>query len=78
MLTKKLKRMTKKIKNQLIEEIRNEVKDFYNLSIEDKIIEDFIGWYFKGNNPVFDTTEREDFILHLEDLGLIVSVKLCS
>jgi len=83
--------MTTELIRNLVMEIKNEVKDFYNLDIEDEIIEDFIGWYYLNDDdddcfkpfddegiPVFDTTEREDFILYLEGIGKIYSVKLCS
>jgi hypothetical protein len=70
--------METKMLNDLVIEIQNEVLDFYNVEVKD-----FISFYYENLEdecykpftddgvPLFDTTEREDFMYHLEDLGLI-------
>jgi 6-pyruvoyl-tetrahydropterin synthase len=75
--------MTKEIINDLVNEIKNEVFDFYNVKVEDETIKDFIDFYYMNEDnedfkpfdeygiPVFDTTEREDFMYYLEDLGIV-------
>jgi hypothetical protein len=73
--------MTQELISNLVEKIKDEVLDFYEVEVEDQVVEDFVGWYYmdRGNegfepfdedgNPIFDTTEREDFMLYLEELG---------
>jgi hypothetical protein len=59
---------------KLINEIQVEMKDFYNLEVSKEVIGDFTKWYFRGKwrkNIVFDTTEREDLLYYLEELGLV-------
>jgi 6-pyruvoyl-tetrahydropterin synthase len=75
--------MTKEMINDLVNEIKNEVFDFYNVKVEDETIKDFIDFYYMNEDnedfkpfdedgiPVFDTTEREDFMYYLEDLGIV-------
>lgn len=75
--------MTKEMINDLVIEIKNEVFDFYNVKVEDETIKDFIDFYYMNEDnegfkpfdedgiPVFDTTEREDFMYYLEDLGIV-------
>jgi 6-pyruvoyl-tetrahydropterin synthase len=75
--------MTKEMINDLVSEIKNEVFDFYNVKVEDETIKDFIDFYYMNEDnedfkpfdedgiPVFDTTEREDFMYYLEDLGIV-------
>ena len=60
------------MKSELIKEIKDEVKVFYDVDVTGGVVSDFISWYFKRQkNPVFDTTEREDFMYYLEDLGIV-------
>jgi hypothetical protein len=75
--------METKMLNDLVIEIQNEVLDFYNVEVNDEVVKDFISFYYENLEdecykpftddgvPLFDTTEREDFMYHLEDLGLI-------
>jgi hypothetical protein len=76
--------MEKEIKNNLIDEIKNEIFDFYNLNIDDDVIEGWVEIYYENedneycstlftddNIPVFDTTEREDFLYYLDEIGVI-------
>ena len=75
--------MTKEMINDLVNEIKNEVFDFYKVKVEDETIKDFIDFYYMNEDnedfkpfdedgiPVFDTTEREDFMYYLEDLGIV-------
>ena len=72
--------MTKKMIDDLVNEIKNEVFDFYNIKVSNEVVEDFISWYYMNEDnedfkpfdedgiPVFDTSEREDFMYYLEDL----------
>ena len=74
--------MKQEVLNDLVLRINNEVFDFYGVDVSLEIIEDFIGWYYLNEDneefnpfdedgiPVFDTSEREDFMLYLKDLGL--------
>ena len=74
--------MKQEVLNDLVLRINNEVFDFYGVEVSLEIIEDFIGWYYMNEDneefnpfdedgiPVFDTSEREDFMLYLKDLGL--------
>jgi hypothetical protein len=73
--------MKKELINDLIETIKTEVFDFYDVKVEDDVIKEFIEWYYNDEetdedyykpftddgNPVFDTTEREDFMIYLEE-----------
>jgi hypothetical protein len=77
--------MTNEVLNDFIEEIKNEVFDFYNVEVNDEIVKDFIKDYYLSFDddydgyrpftddgvPLFDTAEREDFMYYLEDLGII-------
>ena len=74
--------MKQEVLNDLVLRINNEVFDFYGVEVSLEIIEDFIGWYYMNEDneefnpfdedgiPVFDTSEREDFMFYLKDLGL--------
>jgi hypothetical protein len=74
--------MKQEVLNDLVLRINNEVFDFYGVEVSLEIIKDFIGWYYLNEDneefnpfdedgiPVFDTSEREDFMLYLKDLGL--------
>jgi hypothetical protein len=60
------------MKSELIKEIKDEVKVIYDVDVTEEVVSDFISWYFKRQkNPIFDTTEREDFMYYLEDLGIV-------
>ena len=73
--------MTTELIRNLVDEIKDEILGFYETEVEDKVVEDFIGWYYmnrdnegfepfdEDGNPIFDTSEREDFMLYLEELG---------
>ena len=75
--------MTKEMIDDLVNEIKNEVFDFYNVKVNDEVVIDFIEWYYLNEDnedfkpfddegiPVFDTGEREDFMYYLEDLGIV-------
>jgi hypothetical protein len=75
--------MKKEMINNLVNEIKNEVFDFYSVEVSNEVVEDFIGWYYLNEDneefkpfddegiPVFDTGEREDFMYYLEDLGIV-------
>jgi hypothetical protein len=61
-----------KRKKQLIEELKKEVLFFYDLEVTDEITDEFVSWYFyRKRNPIIDTGEREDFMLFLEEKGII-------
>jgi hypothetical protein len=75
--------MTKEMINDLMNEIKNDVFDFYGVEVEDETVENFIDFYYLNLEedcykpfddegiPLFDTSEREDFMYYLEDLGII-------
>ena len=68
----KLKYMNNKKLNDLINEIKTEMLDFYNINVSEEVIKNFVSYYFKyKRNIVFDTTEREDLLYYLEELGLV-------
>ena len=72
-----------KMMNDFVNEIKNEVFDFYGVEVEDEIVEDFVNWYYMNEDnedfkpfdengiPIFDTSEREDFMYYLKDLGIV-------
>ncbi len=69
--------------NDLVNTIKDEIFDFYDVKVNDEVVVDFIEWYYLNEDneefkpfddegiPVFDTSEREDFMLYLEDLGIV-------
>ncbi len=69
--------------NDLVNTIKDEIYDFYDVTVNDEVVVDFIEWYYLNEDneefkpfddegiPVFDTSEREDFMLYLEDLGIV-------
>jgi hypothetical protein len=68
------------INEELILDIQTEMKELYNLLLTEDTIKDFIKVYHYDrieDDPdydgyfVFDTTEREDLLYYLEELGLI-------
>jgi 6-pyruvoyl-tetrahydropterin synthase len=75
--------MTKEMINDLVNTIKDEIFDFYDVKVNDEIVVDFIEWYYLNEDneefkpfddegiPVFDTSEREDFMYYLEDLGIV-------
>jgi hypothetical protein len=75
--------MTKEMINDLVNTIKDEIYDFYDVTVNDEVVVDFIEWYYLNEDneefkpfddegiPVFDTSEREDFMLYLEDLGIV-------
>lgn len=64
--------MNNKKLNDLINEIKTEMLDFYNINVSEEVIKNFVSYYFKyKRNIVFDTTEREDLLYYLEELGLV-------
>jgi len=75
--------MTKEMIDDLVNEIKNEVFDFYDVEVSDEVVKNFISWYYMNEDnenfkpftdegiPVFDTSEREDFMYYLEDLGIV-------
>ena len=77
--------MTKEMINDLVNEIKNEVFDFYSVKVNDEVVKDFINEYYlsfddddecykpflEDGTPLFDTSEREDFMYYLEDLGIV-------
>ena len=74
--------MTQELINRLIEEIKNEVFDFYNVNVDDQTVKDFTDWYYLDEdnkeylfddegNYYFETTEREDFMIYLDEIGVI-------
>jgi hypothetical protein len=78
-----MKIMKFKMMNDFVNEIKNEVFDFYGVEVEDEIVEDFVNWYYMNEDnedfkpfdengiPIFDTSEREDFMYYLKDLGIV-------
>jgi hypothetical protein len=64
--------MNNKKLNDLINEIKTEMLDFYNINVNEEVIKNFVLYYFKyKRNIVFDTTEREDLLYYLEELELV-------
>jgi hypothetical protein len=70
------------MKNQEInlQEIKDEMKQFYDVTVTKKVIEEWIGWYHYDRIEddedydgifCFDTSEREDLYIHLKEEGLI-------
>ena len=69
--------------NDLVNTIKDEIYDFYDVKVNDEVVVDFIEWYYLNEDneefkpftdegiPLFDTSEREDFMYHLEDLGIV-------
>jgi len=74
--------MTQELINRLTEEIKEEVFHFYDLNVNDETVKDFISWYYLNEdnkeylfddegNYYFETTEREDFMIYLDEIGVI-------
>ena len=74
--------MKKELVDNLIEEIKKEVFDFYGVKVKNNVIKEFIDYYYDDEEeededyyrpftdegiPVFDTSEREDFMIYLEE-----------
>jgi hypothetical protein len=70
------------MKNQEInlQEIQDEMKQFYDVTVTEEVIEEWIGWYHYDRIEddedydgifCFDTSEREDLYIHLKEEGLI-------
>ena len=69
--------------NDLVNTIKDEIYDFYDVKVNDEVVVDFIEWYYLNEDneefkpfddegiPVFDKSEREDFMYYLEDLGIV-------
>ena len=69
--------------NDLVNTIKDEIYDFYDVKVNDEVVVDFIEWYYLNEDneefkpfddegrPVFDTSEREYFMYYLEDLGIV-------
>jgi hypothetical protein len=48
--------------------IKREMKKMYDIDVDLKTIKDFVTSYDDGDGmDIFDTTEREDFYLYLQD-----------
>jgi hypothetical protein len=63
-----------------VEDIKNEMKEFYNITVSDENVNEWLQMYHYDRIEddedydgefVFDTSEREDFYLHLEEEGLL-------
>jgi hypothetical protein len=74
--------MTTELINRLTEEIKQSVSLFYNVDVNDQTVKDFIDWYYLNEdnkeclfddegNYYFETTEREDFMIYLDEVGVI-------
>ena len=74
--------MTQELINRLTEEIKQEVSFFYNVNVNDQTVKDFINNYYLNEdnkeylfddegNYYFETTEREDFMIYLDEVGVI-------
>jgi len=68
------------IKEDVIQEIQDEMLRFYNLNVGPNVIKQFLKMYHfdrieedpdYDGDFYFDTTEREDLMYYLEELGLI-------
>jgi hypothetical protein len=68
------------INKELILDIQTEMRELYNLLLTEDIIKDFLKFYHYDrieDDPdydgefVFDTTEREDLLYYLEDIGMV-------
>jgi hypothetical protein len=68
------------INEELILDIQTEMREFYNLLLTEDTIKDFLKFYHYDrieDDPdydgvfVFDTTEREDLLYYLEDIGMV-------
>ena len=73
--------MKKELFDNLVEEIKTEVFDFYSVRVNDDVVKEFIEYYYDDEEteddyykpftdegiPVFDTAEREDFMIYLEE-----------
>jgi F0F1-type ATP synthase delta subunit len=78
--------MTQELINSLTEEIKQEVSFFYNVNVNDQTVKDFINNYYLNEdnkeylfddegNYYFETTEREDFMIYLDEVGVITLKK---
>ena len=74
--------MTTELINRLTEEIKESVSFFYNVNVNDQTVKDFINNYYLNEdnkeclfddegNYYFETTEREDFMIYLDEIGVI-------
>ena len=68
------------IEEDVIQEIQDEIFRFYNLNVGPNVIKQFLKMYHfdrieedpdYDGDFCFDTTEREDLMYYLEELGLI-------
>lgn len=68
------------INEELILDIQTEMRELYNLFLTEDTIKDFLKFYHYDrieDDPdydgvfVFDTTEREDLLYYLEDIGMV-------
>ena len=68
------------IEEDVIQEIQDEMFRFYNLNVGPNVIKQFLKMYHfdrieedpdYDGDFCFDTTEREDLMYYLEELGLI-------
>lgn len=74
--------MTTELINSLTEEIKQSVSLFYNVDVNDQTVKDFINNYYLNEdnkeylfddegNYYYETTEREDFMIYLDEVGVI-------
>jgi hypothetical protein len=74
--------MTTELINRLTEEIKESVSFFYNVNVNDQTVKDFINNYYLNEdnreclfddegNYYYETTEREDFMIYLDEIGVI-------
>jgi len=74
--------MTTELINRLTEEIKQSVSFFYNVNVNDQTVKDFIDTYYLNEdnkeclfddegNYYYETTEREDFMIYLNEVGVI-------
>ena len=63
-----------------VEDIKNEMKEFYDVIVSDEDVNEWLQMYHYDRIEndedydgefVFDTSEREDFYLYLEEEGLL-------
>jgi hypothetical protein len=74
--------MTQELINSLTEDIKRQTNLFYNVDVNDKTVKDFIDTYYLNEdnkehlfdnegNYYFETSEREDFMIYLNEIGVI-------
>jgi hypothetical protein len=57
-----------------VEDIKNEMNEFYGITVSDEVVNDWLDMYCDDEEDdefVFDTSEREDFYLYLEEEDLL-------